>query len=84
MITAKINVCVVAKRFPQKVSLRDKRRALNRAVLNHPDQLATNTLKTTATGEDLHVTRLTCNSGVNPTAYRNDPLSVVGYGHNVF
>ena len=35
------------------------------AVLTHPDQLATHILKTTTTGEDLRVTRLTCNSGVN-------------------
>ena len=65
MITAKINICGVAKRFPQKVSLRDKRRALNRAVLNYPDQLATYSLETTTTGKDLRVTRLTCNGGVN-------------------
>ena len=36
-----------------------------RAVLTHPDQLATHILKTTTTGEDLRVTRVTCNSGVN-------------------
>ena len=30
-----------------------------------PDQLATHILKTATTGEDLRVTRLTCNSGVN-------------------
>ena len=65
MITTKINVCRVAKRFPQKVSLRDKRTALNRVVLNHPDQLATPILETTTTGEDLRVTLLTCNSGVS-------------------
>ena len=64
MITAKINVCVVAKHFPQ-VSLRDKRRGLNRAVLNYPDQLATRVLETTTTCEGLHVTRLTCNSNVS-------------------
>ena len=52
------------KRSPQK--FRDKRRALNRAVLTHPDQLATHILKTrsTTTGED-RVTRLSCNSGVS-------------------
>ena len=65
MITPKINVCGVAKRFPQKVSLTDKRGVLNGAVLNHPDQLATNILETYNTGEDLRVTRLTCNSGVS-------------------
>ena len=63
IITAKINVCGVAKRFPQKV--RDKGRALNKTVLNHPDQLATYISETTTTSEDLRVTRLTCNSGVN-------------------
>ena len=36
-----------------------------RAVLTHPDQLATHILKTTTIGEDLSVTRLTCNSGIN-------------------
>ena len=41
------------------------KRSLNRAVLTHPDQLATHILETTTTGEDLRVTRLTCNSGVN-------------------
>ena len=30
-----------------------------------PDQLATHILKTATTGEDLRVTRLTCNSDVN-------------------
>ena len=87
MITAKIKVCGVAERFPL-VSLRDKRRSLNRAVLTHPDQLATHILKTTTTGEDLRVTRLKCNSGVNSgtgaTTDRNGPFSVVSYGHIVF
>ena len=50
------------KRSPQQV--RDKWRALNRAILNHPDQLATHILKPT-TGKDLPVTRLMCNGGVN-------------------
>ena len=36
-----------------------------RAVLTHPDQLAIHILKTATTGEDLSVTRLACNSGVN-------------------
>ena len=36
-----------------------------RAVLTHPDQLAIHILKTTTSGDDLRVTRLTCNSGVN-------------------
>ena len=49
---------------PRKVRL--KRRALKRAVLNHPDQLATHILETTATGEVvyLRVTR-TCNRGIS-------------------
>ena len=73
MITAKINVCWVAKLFPQKVSLnRDKRRALIRAVPNHPDLLATHILETTTTGEDLRVTRLISNSGVS---FRNRSYS---------
>ena len=46
--------CGVAKRSSQKV--RDKRRALNRAVLNYSDQLATRILETTTTGEDPRVT----------------------------
>ena len=41
---------------------RDKRRAPNRAVLTHPDQLAVHILKITTTAEDL---RVTCNSGVS-------------------
>ena len=36
-----------------------------RAVLTYPDQLAIHILKPTTTGEDLGITRLTCNSGVN-------------------
>ena len=44
MITVKIDVCGVAKLFLWKVSLRDKQRALNRAVLKHPDQFASKTL----------------------------------------
>ena len=36
-----------------------------RAVLTHPNQLAIHILKITTIGEDLRVTRLTCNSGVN-------------------
>ena len=36
-----------------------------RVVLIHPDQLTIHILKTTTIGEDLCVTRLTCNNGVN-------------------
>ena len=43
MITRKVNVCVVAKHFPQKV--RDKPRALKKVILNHPDQLTTHSLR---------------------------------------
>ena len=60
MITAKINVCGVAKRFPQKVSLRDKRRALNRTVMNHHDQLATHVLEITTTGEAIGLQEQWC------------------------
>ena len=59
MSTTDISVWGVTKRFPQKVSLGDKRRALSWPVLNHPNQLATHILDTTTTGEDLSVTRLT-------------------------
>ena len=55
MITPKISVRGVAKRFPQKVSLRGKRRAVNRAILNHPEQLAPHILETSSTGKDLPV-----------------------------
>ena len=65
MMIAKIIVCGVSNHFPQQVSVTDKRKALNRAVLNHPDQLVTHILETTTTGEDLRVTRLTRNNGVN-------------------
>ena len=65
MVTAKINVCGAATSFTQKFSLRGKGRALNRAVLNDPDQLGTRIFETTITGEDLRVSRLTCYSGVN-------------------
>ena len=58
-----ISVCGVAERSPE--TIRDKCRALNRADLNHPDQLATHILETSTTGEDLRVTRLTGNSGVS-------------------
>ena len=51
------------KRCPQKV--RDKWRALNKAVLNNLDQLTIHILETTNTGEDLRVTRLISNSGVS-------------------
>ena len=61
-ITVEVTVYGIAKFSPQKV--RDKRRAQNRVVLNHPDQLITNILETITTGEDLSVTRLTCNGGV--------------------
>ena len=60
-----VDVCGVAKHCPQKVSLRDKGRSLNRAVLKYHVQLATHILETTTTGEDLHVTGLTCDSGVD-------------------
>ena len=50
--TAKVNVCGVAKRSPQKV--RGKRRALNRAVLNHPDQLVTH-METATIGKVLEL-----------------------------
>ena len=50
-ITAKVNVCGVAKRSPQKV--RNKRGALSRPVLNSPAELATRILGTTNTGEAL-------------------------------
>ena len=45
--------------------VRDKQRALNRMVLNYPDQLTTHILETTTTNDDVHVTILTCNDGVN-------------------
>ena len=59
MITTKINVCASWERFPQRVSVRDKRGALNRAALNHPDQLATHDLDTTTKVEDHRATKLT-------------------------
>ena len=43
----------------------EKKEVSERAVLTHPDQLATRILKITTTGEDLRVTRVTCSSGVN-------------------
>ena len=52
----------IQKHSPQKV--RDERRALSRAVLNYPDQLATHILKIPLVAKYLCVTR-TRNSGVN-------------------
>ena len=61
-ITAKVNVCGVEKRSQQKV--RENLRALKRAVLNHPDHLATHIMETITAGEVPSVTR-SCNSGVS-------------------
>ena len=59
IITAKVNVCRVPKRFPQEV------RGLSTGRSEHPDQLAPHILQTTTTGEDLRVSKLTRNSGFN-------------------
>ena len=62
---------------PPKVSVRDQQRAQQRAVLNHPNQLAVHISETSTTGKDLRVATVVSVSGTGTTADRYGPFSVV-------